>query len=193
MNWLELLLVIVFFGAPLLGRILQRNAPPQPPTVPPADAEREDIRWVPAPAPQRESLPAPAKDGGWSAGWGEWSGLEADTDEDAAELAGEDIAGDHDLGADSIHTREAISLEPVTLEEATVRPLPVTVSLEATQVDRSAEHQRFHQKYFKAPPPRPRSDRLADHLRSRREVRRAVLLAEVLGPPRALRELDSDR
>ena len=189
MNWLELLLVVVFFGAPLLGRILQRNAPQPPPTVPPADAEREDIQWLPAPAQGRGSLPAPAKaESGWSAGWGEWGEVEAAPEE------GEDEEGaDAPWDAESIHTREAISLEPVTLEEAALRPLPAAPVALDVEVDRRQEHVRFHDRYLKPAPRRRSPDRLADHLRSRREVRRAVLLAEVLGPPRSLREIQEDR
>ncbi|MEW5926536.1 MAG: hypothetical protein AB1941_03555 [Gemmatimonadota bacterium] len=198
MDWIELLIVIVFFGAPLLGRILQRGQPAPPPTLPGGEAPgyaEPQAPALPAPARTGAGLPAPAgRAGGWSAGWGQWP--EVVTEEDEEELVDDEegIAGDHDLAADSIHTREAISLEPVTEVEGMLRPLPqAVVALDTSEVDRAREHLRFHDKYFKAAPPPPRPDRLADHLRSRAEVRRAVLLAEVLGPPRSLRGLEDDR
>jgi hypothetical protein len=201
MDWIELLLIAVFFGAPLLGRLFQRQPPSPPPTIPRTDspgyAEAPARLPVPAgttlPAPERATLPTPV--GGWSAGWGQWpegaSDEEAEDEEGAADE--EAIVGDHDLAADSIHTREAISLEPVTASEVALRPLPeAPVALDA-EVDRGREHLRFHDKYFKPAPPPPRADRLADHLRSRAEVRRAILLAEVLGPPRSLRSMEDER
>ncbi len=201
MDWIELLLVAVFFGAPLLGRLFQRQPPAPPPTIPRTDspgyAEPPARLPVPAgttlPAPERATLPTPV--GGWSAGWGEWP-EGASEEEDAAEEGTEEegVAGDHDLAADSIHTREAISLEPVTASEAALRPLPeAPVALDTVAVDWNREHVRFHDKYFKPAPPPPRADRLTDHLRSRAEVRRAILLAEVLGPPRSLRGLEDER
>ncbi|HEV2735661.1 MAG TPA: hypothetical protein VGV85_12525, partial [Longimicrobiaceae bacterium] len=181
MDWIELLLVAVFFGAPLLGRLFQRQ-PPAPPPVPRSDSDVPVPAEAPTrlPAPARATLPTPV--GGWSAGWGQWpegASEEAVDEEDAEDE--EAIVGDHDLAADSIHTREAISLEPVTASEVALRPLPeAPVALDA-EVDRGREHLRFHDKYFKPGSPPPRMDRLADHLRSRAEVRRAILLAEVLG------------
>ncbi|HLL45767.1 MAG TPA: hypothetical protein VK399_03625 [Longimicrobiaceae bacterium] len=197
MDWIELLLIAVFFGAPLLGRLFQRQQPAPPPTQPrddsPGYAEAPAEAPTRLPAPARATLPTPV--GGWSAGWGEWP-EGASKEENEVEEGAEDeegVVGDHDLAADSIHTREAISLEPVTASEVALRPLPeAPVALDG-EVDRSREHLRFHDKYFKPPPPPPRMDRLADHLRSRAEVRRAILLAEVLGPPRSLRGLEDER
>jgi hypothetical protein len=197
MDWIELLLVAVFFGAPLLGRLFQRQPPAPPPPIPrseaPGYAEGPADLQPRLPAPERATLPTPV--GGWSAGWGQWpeGAPEAAEDEEYTEDE-EAIVGDHDLAADSIHTREAISLEPVTASEVALRPLPeAPVGLDTLEVDRGREHLRFHDKYFKAAPPPPRPDRLADHLRSRDEVRRAILLAEVLGPPRSLRGLEDEQ
>ncbi|HEX2188628.1 MAG TPA: hypothetical protein VHG51_06995 [Longimicrobiaceae bacterium] len=191
MDLLELLLVLVFFGAPLLGRLLRRGAP-QEPQLPPVETETQDAGWLPAPAPARTG-PAPAAEGGgWAAGWGAWPGIETEAEDEEGEDEETALAAD-DRGPGSIHTAEAISLEPVEPREVALRPAPVVVSLEATRVDRKAEHQRFHQRLGEAAPRRPPPVRLADQLGSREAVRRAVLLAEVLGPPRALRELDDDR
>lgn len=194
MDWIELLLIAVFFGAPLLGRLFQRQPPAPPPPLPRSDAPAPADLQARLPAPAGATLPTPV--GGWSAGWGQWP-EGASEEEDAAEEEGADEEGgfaDHDLAADSIHTREAISLEPVTGSEVVLRPLPeAPVGLDTAEVDWSREHVRFHDKYFKPAPPPPRVDRLADHLRSRAEVRRAILLAEVLGPPRSLRGLEDEQ
>lgn len=198
MDWIELLIVIVFFGAPLIGRLFQQKPPAPPPTLPPGDVPGEGA-WAPTlPAPARTGagLPAPAGTaGGWSAGWGQWPEIATEEEEDEELVDDEEgIAAGHDLDADSIHTREALSLEPVASTEVALRPLPgEAVALDAPVVDRGREHERFHQKYFKPAAPPPRSERPADHLRSRSEVRRAMLLAEVLGPPRALQGLEGDR
>ncbi|HEV2146648.1 MAG TPA: hypothetical protein VGR37_04460 [Longimicrobiaceae bacterium] len=198
MDWFEILLVIIFFGAPLLGRIFKPDPPQE--TLPPVETEGygEQPARIPAPAEARQGAQAPVPataDGGWSAGWGAWPGME--TEEDEEEYAPEAERGTALRPADpeGIHTVEAVSLEPVSpvLYE---RPLPaqVPVSLELAQVDRKAEHARLHARFAKpAAAPRPRPDRLADHLRSRTELRRAILLAEALGPPRSLQPLREER
>lgn len=190
MDWESLLIPLLFIGIPLLGRILQGRAPEPPPDVlPPPPAEPGEARSrLPAPAPSPQLPGGPAADAGWSEGWAAWPGLEADEEEEAGV---EGLAAGHDLDADTIHTAEAVSLEPVAVREVAVRPLPAApVALDAAVVDRRVEHERFHGKVVETPAPPPGEERLADHLRSRSAVRRAVLLAEVLGPPRSLREID---
>lgn len=189
MNWLELLLVAIFFGAPLLGRLLRRNEP-QEPRLPPVEAETEGAGWLPAPTPAR-TPPAPAEQGGWSSGWGGWPGMETEAEEEEEEE--ETALQRYDRGTGPLRTAEPVTLEPVAVRDVAPRPVPVVVSLEETRVDRKAEHQRFHRKLSAPARARPRADRLADHLDTRRELRRAVLLAEVMGPPRSLRELGEDR
>jgi hypothetical protein len=188
MDWLEILLVLIFFGAPLLGRIFKTSPPPD--ALPPPEAEPygEEPARIPAPAGARRDAP-----GDWSAGWGEWPGMETEEDEEAAAVEEARAAGVPD--PEGIHTAEAVSLEPVT-PVVYQRPLPAPVaSLDLVEVDRKAEHERLHRRFARpaAPPARARPDRLADHLRTRRELRRAILLTEVLGPPRALRPLEEDR
>ena len=183
MDWFELLLLFIFFGLPLLGRILQKNAPPG---LPPAEDEHgehgEAHGELPAP---REPARTPARSGSgeWSAEWGEWPGIEAEDDEEEA------VARIPDLAPEPIHTAEAISLEPVTVREEVARPLPAPLAepLEVTEVDRKAEHARFHRRIARPAAAPVRAQGIAGQLRSREGVRRAVLMAEILGPPRALR------
>jgi hypothetical protein len=78
------------------------------------------------------------------------------------------------------------------------RPVPVAAeprvaSLERIEVDREAEHQRFRRRYVTrepAPKRAPARQRLLPDLHDAGAVRRAIVASEVLGPPRALRELE---
>ena len=57
-----------------------------------------------------------------------------------------------------------------------------------TEVDWNAEHDRFHKRYVDArPESRPAVHGLMDELRDPAGARRAVLLAEILGPPVSMR------
>jgi hypothetical protein len=91
--------------------------------------------------------------------------------------------------AEEIQPIEAISLEqfdevpvPVVLERAMREAVP-----EPVEIDRAAEHVRFHGRFPAPVQPAAPSETLPEHLRKPGELRRAILLAEVLGPPRALR------
>ncbi len=178
MSVVEILIAVLFLGLPLLGRLLGGSAPP--PTLPPPP---ESGGATPARLPAPVAVPEPV------GGWGDWPGDEEADEEDEAL---DEVAGDHDLDVDSIHTAEALSLEPISASEGVVRalPAPLPAALDAPAVDRRAEHERFHRKVAGPAAPAPRPDRLADHLRSRAEVRRAILLAEVLGPPKSLQGPD---
>lgn len=69
-----------------------------------------------------------------------------------------------------------------------VRVYAPVVSLEPLVVDREREHLRLHQRE-KAPPPRARrraAPALDASLRGKGDLRRAIILSEVLGPPKSL-------
>jgi periplasmic protein TonB len=75
------------------------------------------------------------------------------------------------------------------------QPTPMIVSLEELTVDREAEQARNRRRYAEVEPPRARTPvkRLGPRqLRDPRVARQAIVLAEVLGKPRALRELRSE-
>ena len=166
MDWFEILLVVVFFGLPLLGQLMEKNKAP-PDDLSEESWGEEPVATLPGtvPAARRET----------AAEWQEW-------EED--EEAGVEALPVDDRSAEVIHPVEAVSLEPV----APV-PLPVRPVLETAQVDRSLEHRRFHERFVERhEAPAPAADTLAARLRHPGELRRAVLLAEILGPPRALRD-----
>ncbi len=103
MDWVDLVLPLLFLGLPLLGKLLEKSTPT------PDHEEGEAL----------EALPP---------GWDEWPGAEESGDEEGG-----------------MHTREAMSLEPVAPEALPLpvlaeRPLPAAVveSLEVLEVDREA-------------------------------------------------------
>jgi hypothetical protein len=161
MDWTDLLIPFLFIGLPLLGKLLEKRAP--------AEEQEEYGEGL-------ETLP-PAEDVRAGEAWGDWPVDEESPDEE-----------------EGIHTLEARSLEPVAPEPLPVpveRPLPAAVveTLEVLEVDRGAEHRRFHRRAPETPAaPVSRGESLGEVLRDPGALRRAVLLAEVLGPPKALRE-----
>lgn len=110
-----------------------------------------------APETADQSLPED-----WSAGWGAWPGDEDDREQDLPPRPAE---------------------PPVPAEPAG----PTVVSMEDLHVDRKAEQERLRGRPKTLPPPPaappPRLTRL---LSGRADLRRAVLLSEILGPPRSL-------
>ena len=75
----------------------------------------------------------------------------------------------------------------VSLEELGARPAPVDAG-----PDRESEHARFHRRLAASGPPArpPAKNRL--RLGGPGAIRRAIVLSEVFGPPRALRPLGED-
>ncbi|MBW3572182.1 MAG: hypothetical protein KY467_13865 [Gemmatimonadetes bacterium] len=84
---------------------------------------------------------------------------------------------------------EVVSLEPVHLMSVEARPMPgEAVSLEQ-EVDRQAEHDAFHRRYVDDHSAGAAARHgLLDQMRHPGALRRAVLMAEILGPPRSLRK-----
>ena len=110
----------------------------------------------------------------------------ASAEESTSEQWRDEVAGDTELGI-----TEAPG-QPVTLETEVVIPPPVTaghgvLSLEH-EVDWEAEHTRFHHRYVDVrSADRTPAHGLMDELRDPAALRRAVLLAEILGPPKSMR------
>jgi hypothetical protein len=107
-------------------------------------------------------------------------------EESSSELPLDETAFDHDLNLDAA---EVVSLEPVaTGMSVAPRPLPVRAVTMETEVDWEVEHERFHKRYVDAKAPSlAAAHGLLDELRDRDSARRAVLMAEILGPPISLR------
>jgi hypothetical protein len=108
-------------------------------------------------------------------------------EESTSELMWDETAADHDLNLDHA---EVISLEPTEVADLSVEARPSrgpAQSLE-TEVDWEAEHERFHKRYVDVRAPTPAAAHgLLDDLRDPAIARRAVLMAEILGPPVSLR------
>lgn len=186
MDWFTVLLFVIFIVLPLLQQFLGKDKPSQPPSseqrdewdweLPPMPESGErNGRDVPRPA-RSESEPIGAKDVG---GWGG----------EISDVADEEIGGT--LGTEDIPpTERTLELPPLQ-----PRTQPRVVSLEALEIDRAAEHKRFHDRFVAPAPPamRPRRGvRSFSALRNPREIRRAIILAEVLGPPRAIRPIEPE-
>jgi len=167
MDWFEILMVVVFFGLPVLGQLLEKQKKPPPGELDPEPWDEAPVATLPAPTPgvPRETAEE----------WEEW----AEDEEAEVEVLPED-----DRNAEVIHPVEAVSLEPVAPAPEPVRPV-----LETLQVDWEAEHKRFHERYVdRKETPARHTETLAARLRHPEEARRAVLLAEILAPPKALRD-----
>lgn len=105
-------------------------------------------------------------------------------EESSSELIGDETAFDHDL---NLGAAEVVSLEQGARSVAP-RALPDRSSTMETEVDWNAEHERFHKRYVDVRPEnRPAMHGLMDELRDPAGARRAVLLAEILGPPVSMR------
>lgn len=76
----------------------------------------------------------------------------------------------------------------VSLEPLAPRPEPRRAAKDA-EPSRAEEHARFRRKVAAPADPAPDAAPFLDA----RELRRAMLMAEVLGPPRSLRPLEEDR
>lgn len=106
-------------------------------------------------------------------------------EESSSELAGDETAYDHDLDAVSA---EGVSAEVVPGMSTAPRPLPARAATLEHEVDWNAEHDRFHKRYVDARAPRAAvAHGLMDELRDPAGARRAVLMAEILGPPVSMR------
>lgn len=178
MDWIEYLLLFVFFVLPLLQGLL--GGKKKTPTSGPLPDEAERQEEVAEARAREDRLPAPEGAESWSAGWGSWP--EPAELERVAEI--EVMDEEEALELTALQER----LRPEDASEA-VRVTTPVVSLESLEVDRAGEHKRFHHRVDAAlpVPGGAAGPRVATLLRGREQLRRAVLLAEVLGPPRGLR------
>lgn len=158
------------------GEVVARGAVLAPPAPPPARGRPGDLVPVGVIV-----APSPSYGSGGAAPYGDVEGDEASTSEWAVSDTGT---------LEEIPEFESISMEPVGAPEWQARPEPARAVLEATSVDWTAEHDRFHKKYVDAPKAAPAvapARGVLASVRGVRALRQAVLAAEVLGPPRSLR------
>lgn len=122
---------------------------------------------------------------------GGWFTVPVLLEESTSELPVDDTAT-----VEWIPDAEAVTLEPVGSPDwdrmaQQGRPEPVRDVVEATVVDWDAEHDTFHKKYVDARAAAPPATQGAlASIRGRQALRQAILAAEVLGPPRALRPME---
>lgn len=112
------------------------------------------------------------------------------SEESSSELMWDELSGDTELDATGQTPVEVVSLERTEVAlPVEVRPMPsAAVSLEQ-EVDWEVEHERFHRKYVDAHSTGSAARHgLLDEMRDPGALRRAVLMAEILGPPKSLRK-----
>lgn len=112
----------------------------------------------------------------------------ASSEESSSEQWRDELAGDRELDSTGATPAEMVSLEATEV----AIPEPVTaghgaLSLEQ-EVDWEAEHTRFHRRYVDAGAAgRVPAHGLMEQMRDPAVLRRAVLMAEILGPPKSMR------
>ncbi len=110
-------------------------------------------------------------------------------EESTSELEMDELAGDTELQLYRQAQAEVRSMEPlesreVVLTTTEARPLPALAESLEHEVDWTEEHERFHQRYVDRKAPAHHAQRgLMDDMRDPAMLRRAVLMAEILGPP----------
>ena len=110
-------------------------------------------------------------------------------EESTSELDADELAGDTELQLYREAQAEVRSMEPlesreVVLTTTEARPLPALAESLEHEVDWTEEHERFHQRYVDRKAPAHHARRgLMDDMRDPAMLRRAVLMAEILGPP----------
>lgn len=193
MKW-EILFVLLFVLFPLLQGLLGRGG--EPPQLPSAGEEHDDFADIPALPHEAEPFPDEEE---------HVPGLQAHRERVASGLEAlhgpplEPLSDEEDHVPGLLARRERPAPQPEALHGPTVvsleplgpRPAPLRAAFDV-EPSRMAEHARLR-RGASAPAPaerRPPEPRL--RLRGVGELRRAVLLAEVLGPPRSLRTLEDD-
>lgn len=105
-------------------------------------------------------------------------------EESPSEDARDELATDRELVLAEEEASREIRVDPSTF----VRPLPGPAQSRERAVNWTREHDRFHQKYVDRPMEAPVDvHELRDELRDPAALRRAVIAAEILGPPVSLR------
>jgi hypothetical protein len=111
------------------------------------------------------------------------------SEESTSELMWDELSGDTELDATGAAPTEVVALEATEGMSVTARPIPGEAVTLEHEVDWEAEHERFHRKYVDGHSTGSAARHgLLDEMRDPGALRRAVLMAEILGPPRSLRK-----
>jgi hypothetical protein len=211
-----ILLIIVFVVAPLIERMLkagkpkdpqerpprqrpgfppqpQQRFPPQPPQREPQQTQREQVVLRPPAEQEGEAAAAMLPDDLWEILTGERRAPRLPEPREEYDPAGEDEAEsletatpDSWIEAQSSHTADSV---PVLWERPEVqRAAPEVVSLEKLEIDDRKRHVQFHRRLDEMSAPervrRPAANIYS--ITSEEDLRRAIILAEILGPPKGL-------
>lgn len=219
MGAFEILLLLFFFGIPLLEGILRKKQPPpgggQPPrpgqsghlprdrTPEAGPAQRPETQARGGTSPgdsasemvpdelwelltgQRRDTGTPTMEPGEAEGAERWRETEEAIEQ--AEIGGDPVSERWEPAIDEFEPVEAkYEREPETLEYVG----PEAYTLELPLKSEAVRHREFHDTLDALPPPpgsrRRRGTRLQEALRSSGGLRQAMLLREVLGPPKGL-------
>lgn len=110
-------------------------------------------------------------------------------EESTSELDADELAGDMELqlyreAQAEVHSMEPLESHEVVLMSTEARPVPARAESLEQEVDWTAEHERFHQRYVDRKAPAHHAQRgLMDDMRDPAMLRRAMLMAEILAPP----------
>jgi hypothetical protein len=108
------------------------------------------------------------------------------TEESSSELLWDEVEGDTELDEPGL---QVVSLESTAEMSVEARPMPGEAVTLEQEVDWEQEHELFHRKYVDGHSTGSAARHgLLDEMRDPGAVRRAVLMAEILGPPKSLRK-----
>lgn len=202
-DWISVLFFVFFIVLPLLQQLTQKRKPP-------LDAPEDEAEWELPEHTSRGEVRRDRDAAEWEDEWSNGEEGEVTREQNAWEaLDLEDLFREtppeprpepgpapaprpEPLPTPRSEPRVQLPERPLPAPVPPPRAEPVVVSLEALEIDRAAEHRRFHDAYVRSTPParvEPRRP-VAVGFRSPRELRRALVLSEVLGPPRSLRDIE---
>jgi hypothetical protein len=111
------------------------------------------------------------------------------SEESSSELMWDELSGDTEVDSTGVTLAEVVSLERTDVMSVEARPMPAEAVTLEHEVDWEVEHELFHRKYVDGHSAGSAARHgLLDEMRDPGALRRAVLMAEILGPPKSLRK-----
>lgn len=190
MDWVTVLFIIFFFVLPVIQQLLEharkgRQVPPE------WERMEDDESALPTGWRRVEQAPAPSTDGGWSEGWGQWP----ESTDDRVDVEPETLER---LEPEWVKSYEEVDAEePGRLEVEWARPLPELpeIPVAAAPVRKTSPRKTLA---IAAPMevavarPSPIYTDIRRALHDPAEVRKALILREILNPPLSLRDIDPE-
>lgn len=205
MDWFTVLMIILFFVAPVIQQIMEAKKKAESESGGPTEGYPEDFQRVGVPYPDAaegtRTVPTAGRES-WSDGWGSWPGTEPTGSVDRAAEEVEVVVRrreppERTPREDPRRAREMVlrdrSPEPVHPRPTTTAPLPVPAraTLPATAVRKQVPAARPARTAAR-PAPVNRIHPLLVQLRGGRpeDLRDAIIAAEILSQPRGLRPIE---